>query len=329
MNYIVLDLEWNQTRGKEKLLDNGRLLTGEIIEIGAVRLDEKQNMTGSYKYLIKPVFYRRMHSRVKLLTGIDNDVLKRGVPFEVAFEKFLEFCGDDFVTVTWGDSDITILKENLEAHGYDRWDVPNYDLQVIFKEQTGAPRQSVALDAAACGMNIEIPENLHDALTDALLTSSICKKLDMKKGISRYKKPLTDPMDLEHLSFETVRGIENTDKMRGDPRIRYTLCPVCKKPLAASSVTTVTKNKKMAKVTCSEHGEYYIHYRLSRETDSSLTVHKFVYEMCPELNEFYDAHKETAQKKKERLTKLKNKKHKKARSVKAKKDDNAQCGMQN
>ena len=316
MNYIVLDFEWNQTRGRELLLDNGRLLSGEIIEIGAVRLDEKQNITGSYKYLIKPVFYRRIHSRVRQLTGIDNEVLKRGVPFEVAFEKFLDFCRDDFVTVTWGNSDITVLKENLEAHGFDKWDVPNYDLQVIYKAQTNAPRQSVALNTAASDMNIFIPDNLHDALTDAMLTSSICRKLDMKRGIAEYKSPLTDPMDLDHIAFDAVRGIENTDKVRSDPRIRYTLCPVCKRPIQAQKITTVSKSKKMARISCPDHGDYFIHFRVSHEPSGSVTVHKFVYEMCPELEQFYEVHSEAAQDKHDRFVKrMKRKKEKKRRAA--------------
>lgn len=300
MNYIVLDFEWNQTRGREMLLPNGRLLSGEIIEIGAVRLNSRKKMTGSFKYLIRPVFYRRMHSRVKELTGIDNDTLKNGVAFEVAFEKFLDFCGEDFVTITWGPSDITVLKENLEAHGYDKWDVPNYDLQVIYRAQTNAERQSIALNTAAERMGITVPENLHDAQTDALLTAMICEKLNLKKGIKHYSTPLADPMDLDHLAFESVKKIKNTDLVSSDPRVRYIHCPHCRRPIAAQKITTVSKNKKLTTVTCPDHGEFFVNFRLFREPNDTVTVHKFVYEMCPELRTYYDVHIAAADEKRKR-----------------------------
>ena len=41
MNYVVLDLEWNQCCGRDQ--ENPRM-PFEIIEIGAVKLDEKFNI---------------------------------------------------------------------------------------------------------------------------------------------------------------------------------------------------------------------------------------------------------------------------------------------
>lgn len=40
MQYIVLDLEWNQAPSREKTVTTPVRLSGEIIQIGAVRVSE-------------------------------------------------------------------------------------------------------------------------------------------------------------------------------------------------------------------------------------------------------------------------------------------------
>ena len=46
MNYIVLDLEWNQSdTGKEPEV---KALPFEIIDVGAVKLDNERRMTGEF-----------------------------------------------------------------------------------------------------------------------------------------------------------------------------------------------------------------------------------------------------------------------------------------
>lgn len=55
MNYIVLDLEWNQSpHGKEGTIEH---FPFEIIEIGAVKLDETFCEIGEFHRLISPVAY--------------------------------------------------------------------------------------------------------------------------------------------------------------------------------------------------------------------------------------------------------------------------------
>ena len=62
MNYIVLDLEWNQSyRGKEYSIEE---MPFEIIQIGAVKLDEHKNITGRWERIIRPVEYVKLHGKV-------------------------------------------------------------------------------------------------------------------------------------------------------------------------------------------------------------------------------------------------------------------------
>lgn len=54
---IVLDLEWNQAQTRDREAPG---LTFEVIEIGAVRLDEHGNQTDSFSCLIRPVRVHRI-----------------------------------------------------------------------------------------------------------------------------------------------------------------------------------------------------------------------------------------------------------------------------
>ena len=55
MNYIVFDLEWNQSPGGKKY-SNSRL-PFEIIEIGAVKMNKKREPVDVFQRLIKPQVY--------------------------------------------------------------------------------------------------------------------------------------------------------------------------------------------------------------------------------------------------------------------------------
>ena len=140
MDYIILDMEWNQPwpgspSAKKPLPVQIR---GEIIQIGAVRILEDQTVADEFQVLIKPRFYRRLNKRVSKLTGIQEARLKaEGIPFPEAMEQFRAWCGEDVAFLTWGFDDIAILQENLAlfqlpADWTRRW----YNAQMMFNAQT-------------------------------------------------------------------------------------------------------------------------------------------------------------------------------------------------
>ena len=62
MNYIVFDLEWNQSPGGKRW-SNSRL-PFEIIEIGAIKLNEEKEIVDSFQRLIKPQVYNWIHDSI-------------------------------------------------------------------------------------------------------------------------------------------------------------------------------------------------------------------------------------------------------------------------
>ena len=71
MNYIVFDLEWNQCpygKGQE----NERI-PFEIIEIGAVKLNEEREKVAEFHRIIRPCVYRQMHRKGFLFTVLSKN----------------------------------------------------------------------------------------------------------------------------------------------------------------------------------------------------------------------------------------------------------------
>ena len=77
MAYIVFDMEWNQPMcaAQPRQGRNGVKLSGEIMQIGAVRLDENFEIEETFSLCVKPHFYKRLNKRVKELTGITKEEL--------------------------------------------------------------------------------------------------------------------------------------------------------------------------------------------------------------------------------------------------------------
>ena len=92
-NYIVFDLEWNQSAaGKETSLDH---LPFEIFEIGAVKLNEKMEQVSQFHRLVRPCVYRQLHYIISEVTHVSMDELDRdGRPFKEVMEEFMEWCGE-------------------------------------------------------------------------------------------------------------------------------------------------------------------------------------------------------------------------------------------
>ena len=298
MNYIVLDMEWNQpwpgSPSAKKVLPVH--IRGEIIQIGAVRVTEDQQVTDEFQVMIKPKYYRHLNRRVSKLTGIKESRLKEeGVPFPYAMEQFREWCGEDIVFLTWGFDDIGILKENLQLHGLetewtDRW----YNAQMIFNAQTDGSTAQKALKTAMEVFGIEATRPAHDALGDAYHTALICAKLDLKRGAEEYTQALKSHENGFHgaelpgcicrqvfYDFHDKRAA--LAAMAGEEN----KCPHCDSRMLGSRWFAQPGHRYMDLATCPEHGKFLIRVRLSEQADGLVRVSRLTYEATSEAAEAY------------------------------------------
>ena len=305
MNYIVMDMEWNQpwpgSPSAKKVLPVQ--IRGEIIQIGAVRVTEDQQVADEFQIMIKPKYYRHLNRRVSKLTGIKEARLREeGIPFPEAMEQFRRWCGEDIVFLTWGFDDIGILRENLMLFGLDtgftdRW----YNAQMMFNAQTDGSTSQKALKTAMEIFEIEATRPAHDALGDAYHTALICARLDLRKGIGEYEAALKDHENGFHgaeLPGCIARKVfyDYADKraalsaMSGEENI----CPICESRMLGSRWFAQPGHRYMDLATCPEHGKFLIRVRLSQQPDGTIRVSRLTYEATSEAAEAYARRAEKA-----------------------------------
>ena len=305
MNYIVMDMEWNQpwpgSPSSKKVLPVQ--IRGEIIQIGAVRVTEDQQVADEFQILVKPKYYRHLNRRVSKLTGIKETQLREeGVPFPEAIEAFRTWCGEDIIFLTWGFDDIGILRENLMLFNLDtafteKW----YNAQMIFNAQTDGSTAQKALKTAMEMFEIEATRPAHDALGDAYHTALICARLDLKKGAAEYDEALKSHENGFHgaeLPGCIARKVfyDYADKraalsaMAGEENI----CPICGSRMLGSRWFAQPGHRYMDLATCPEDGKFLIRVRLSAQPDGTVRVSRLTYEATSEAAEAYARRAEKA-----------------------------------
>lgn len=177
MNYIVFDLEFNMFfKFKEGDLANPEL-KNEIIQIGAVKLNEELETISSFDLIIKPVIYRRMNPYVKRKTNINTSRVVQGTPFIKAIESFHAWAGDDIVLCSWGHDDILALRDNCLFFGFDALSFNRFlNIQQVYMKFGNLSKQP-SLESAVEVLEIEVGTPFHDALSDASYTVDIFRKV--------------------------------------------------------------------------------------------------------------------------------------------------------
>ena len=305
MQYIVLDMEWNQpwpgSPSAQKVLPVQ--IRGEIIQIGAVRITEEQQVADEFQVLIKPKYYKRLNRRVSKLTGIKEAQLRdNGVPMAEAMAAFRSWCGEDVIFLTWGFDDITILRENLRLYGLDEsWVNHWYNAQMIFNAQTDGSNSQKALKTAMEIFQIEATRPAHDALGDAYHTALICARLDLKKGMAEYGKALKDHDNGFHgaelpgcIGRKVFYGYADKKEALGAMSGPENKCPTCAMQMTGTRWFAQPGHRYMDLANCPECGRFLIRVRLSDQPDGTIRVSRLTYEATSEAAEAYARRAEKA-----------------------------------
>lgn len=184
MNYIVFDLEFNMFFRFRKGQFANPALKNEIIQIGAVKLNERLETIGEFNLIIKPIIYKRINPYVKKKTNINSGMVVKGKSFNEAIESFSAWLGGDAILCSWGHDDILGLRDNCQFYGYDGLSFDKYiDIQQIYMN-LGSLSKQPSLEGAVEGLGIEKTSPFHDAFSDAYYTSEIFKKVfDFSKSV--------------------------------------------------------------------------------------------------------------------------------------------------
>lgn len=311
MQYIVLDLEWNQALSPDDPIYQKLPfhLHGEIIQIGAVRLDSHRKLQDTWKTEVKPVWFRKMHTAVQKLTGITEQQLSLGMSFPQAITQFRSWCGEDKNTIflTWGFDDVRMLKQNLMLYGLeDSWIDQWYNLQLIYNQQTHGGSNQKGLLTAAEEMGIAFNRPAHDALNDAYYTACIASKLDLETGIAQYSKKAIlrkthsasfSPPILIRKEFD---GYRSKSQILNDKKLQIPHCPRCGKPMESEPMVSQNGNKYIYLAHCQKHGTYFVRIKIEHKSEPAVSwkAIQLIFSATSDYKELYQRKRKRAKQRK-------------------------------
>lgn len=237
MNYIVFDLEWNQSPNGKKFQNDK--LPFEIIEIGAVKLNSKREIVDTFHRLIKPKVYKWIHDSIHEVIHVNYSDLAKGTPFTEAAKEFLTWCGSEWSFCTWGNQDVMEFQRNMKYYGILNilpGPVTYYDVQKIYSicYEDGKSRRS--LEYAIDELGISKKQDFHRALADAEYTAEVLRKIDdvsffSNSSLDVYQNPKTKKEEI-HISYPLYdkyvsREFAEREKVMKDREVTSTRCPIC------------------------------------------------------------------------------------------------------
>lgn len=317
MNYIILDLEWNQSStGEEEV---SKILPFEIIEIGAIKLNNSLKMIDEFSELVKPQVYHEMHRITSKLIHLQMNQLQQGSFFPEVMKQFQDWCGDDYIFCTWGPLDLVELQRNIRYYGLEPLaDGPfkYLDVQKLFSIAYEDRKSRRTLEYAIDFLNIEKDIPFHRAFSDAYYTAKVLARLD-ERVLSNYSYDVFHlPKDKEsevHVIFDDYakyisRGFADKTEAIADKTVMGTKCYLCHKGLRRKIRWFTPNGKHYYSVSyCDKHGFMKSKVRIRKSENDMIYVvktDKFITE--EEVSDIRNKQEKSKQQRKEKRALKKN-----------------------
>lgn len=306
MNYVVFDLEWNQSDTGEE--PEVKEFPFEIIDMGAIRLSEKREMVSEFNQLVKPNVYLHMHAITSRIIHLHMRDLQKGRPFPEVVQEFRTWCGEDCIFCTWGPLDVYELQRNIrfyELTPLSDTPIRFLDVQKLFSIAYEDRKKRRSLEFAIDYLHIEKDIPFHRAFSDAYYTAKILQQLPeevlVNYSIDTFVLPRTKDEEIHVLFRDYMKYVsrEFADRQQAmeDKEVISTRCYLCHKNLR-KKVRWFTPNGKhyYSVAICPEHGNMKSKIRLKKAEDDGVYVvktSKFISEEdCQKLQNKSEAAKE-------------------------------------
>lgn len=176
--YVIVDLEMCRVPKGMRRETFG--FSNELIQIGAVLLDDSLEITDTFMTLVSPE-YGIVDTYIEELTGITSSAVKTAPSTQTALEAFVSWLPDDAVLVSWSENDETQIRKEIEGKGLIIEGIDGYldnwiDCQQTFAEKMNAPKK-YRLSEALIIADINYTDGEHDALVDARNTAVLFSKM--------------------------------------------------------------------------------------------------------------------------------------------------------
>ena len=286
MNYVVFDLEWNQsnTKSEPKVED----FPFEIIEIGAVRLSGDGALRGEFNELIKPQVYKEMHRITGKLIHLTMDELKHSRSFPEVATRFEVWCGDkEFLYCTWGTLDLMELQRNRKFfHMMPLAEKPiaYLDIQKLFALTFDRenPRKRRALQDAVDYLRIEKHIPFHRAFSDAYYTAKVMQVLLSRNpqifthvSYDVFCPPTSRETEIKH-QFDTYfkyisKVFPGKRELMTDREVTSSKCYLCHRNVKKTVKWFTTNNKHYVCLAyCEKHGYLKGKIRVNRTQEGEV-----------------------------------------------------------
>lgn len=173
MNFIVYDLEATCWLGRPPHGVN------EIIEIGAIKLNQYGEVTDEFSRFVKPTINPVLSHFCTKLTSIQQDDVDRARPFNKVVEDYMDWIGiydESYLLCSWGDADKRLLLSDCNIHNIEtEW----LDHHINIKNQYFRLKKQVkktGLRRSVKREGFEFTGTAHRAISDAVNTAKIFSK---------------------------------------------------------------------------------------------------------------------------------------------------------
>lgn len=126
MNYIVFDLEATCWEGADKRQN-------EIIEIGAVKINEEKRIVSEFEKFVKPLRHPVLSDFCKNLTSITQEHVSSAPSFDIVAEEFKAWIGyssEEYRLCSWGLYDKKQFESDCKIFGLEvDWIKPHVNLK--------------------------------------------------------------------------------------------------------------------------------------------------------------------------------------------------------
>ena len=222
-------MEFNSTKNKEL-----GIYINEIIEIGAVKLNEYLEEIGEFSATVKPHFTKKLNPYFKKLTKISDKDLKISENFSTVIENFITWCEADKSTVflSWSDTDLHVLVENynqlLKRENVDfitkYADLQKYIMSFLKTENNN----QISLTTAAEQFSLSTKKfEMHRATDDSKVCGQLLKKTFENEKFSKYIRNTENPLFYRKLVFKPYI-ITDLKKAKIEQEQLFYTCPFCK-----------------------------------------------------------------------------------------------------
>jgi len=302
MNYIVFDLEWNQSPAGKRY--SNKRLPFEIIEIGAVKLNSGFKEVGRFSELVKPRVYKNINHITEKLVHVEMSDLENARSFREVMEDFMAFCGKDYIFCTWGNLDLIELQRNMKffhVSPLSNGPICFLDVQKLFSLQFEGKKKQHTLEYAVDFCKIQKDIAFHRAFSDAYYTARVLSKIKRKYrklySYDTYRLPATKAdeikVNFDYYSKFISRGYETKIEALNDEDVSFCGCYLCKRKteeiipwfsLNSKHYYEVSKCKRHGfvkgknRIRKSESGQIYVIKTMKRIDESAMIEIREKYE---------------------------------------------------